>query len=103
MTIKELIKEIEWSMDVSGAMICIENLGISVIAGCLHVVYGIKRFNGMTYFVSGPGKDSLICSVKWNRFKKDDLLEIYERVNSIIPEIRSRKDGNGHDFYKIWL
>ena len=103
MTIKELIKEIEWGMDVSGAMVCIENLGISVIAGCLHVVYGIKRFNGMTYFVSGPGKDGLICPVKWNRFKKDDLLEIYERINSIIPEIHSRKDSNGHDFYKIWL
>lgn len=103
MTIKELIKEIEWSMDISGAMVCIENLGISVIAGCLHVVYGIKRFNGMTYFVSGPGKDSLICPVKWNRFKKDDLLEIYERIKSIIPEIRSGKDSNGYDFYKIWL
>ena len=103
MTIKELIKEIESSMDVSGAMVCIENLSISVIAGCLHVVYGIKRFNGMTYFVSGPGKDSLICPVKWNRFKKDDLLEIYERIKSNIPEIRSRKDSNGYDFYKIWL
>ena len=103
MTIKELIKEIEWSMDVSGAMICIENLGISVIAGCLYMVYGIKRFNGMTYFVSGPGKDSLICPVKWNRFKKDHLLEIYERTKNNIPEIRSRKDGNGYDFYKIWL
>lgn len=103
MTIKELIKEIEWNMDVSGAMVCIENLGISVIAGCLHVVYGIKRFNGMTYFVPGPGKDSLICPVRWNRFKKDDLLEIYERIKSNIPEIRSRKDSNGYDFYKIWL
>ena len=103
MTMKELIKEIEWSMDVSGAMVYIENLGISVMAGCLHVVYGIKRFNGMTYFVSGPGKDSLICPVKWNRFKKDDLLEIYERIKNNSPEIRSRKDGNGYDFYKIWL
>ena len=103
MTIKELIKEIEWSMDVSGAMVCIENLGISVMAGCLHVVYGIKRFNGMTYFVSGLGKDGLICPVKWNRFKKDNLLGIYECIKSNSPEMRSRKDSNGHDFYKIWL
>ena len=103
MTIKELIKEIEWGMDVSGAMVCIENLGISVMAGCLYTTYGVKRFNGMTYFVSGPGKGNLICPVKWNRFKKGDLLEIYERINSIIPEIRSRKDSNGYDFYKIWL
>ncbi len=103
MTIKELIKEIEWRMDVSGAMVCIENLGIVARAECLCAVYGIKWFNGMTFFVRDHTKNNLICPAKWNKFRKDDLLEIYERMKNNSPKMYSRKDGDGYDFYKIWL
>ena len=102
MTKSELIKEIEFSMDCTGAMIHIGNLGIC-IKDYRYVVYGINRYNGFTYFWADYSKYGLLCPVKWNRFKKADLQEIYERVNSKAPEMYSRKDDNGYYFYKIWL
>lgn len=103
MTKSETIKEIEQYMNFAGAMVCIENLGIVVRSEYLYKAYGIKRFNGVTYFVRDYTKNNLICPVKWNRFKKDDLLEIYERMKNNSPKMYSRKVGDGYDFYKIWL
>ena len=103
MTKNEIIKEIEWHMDASGAMVCIENLGMVVWSECLWAVYGIKRFNGLTYFVCGCSKNNLICPVKWDKFRKDDLRGILNRMKGNIPQMYSRKDGDGYDFYKIWL
>ncbi len=102
MTKSELIKEIEWHMDYSGAMVCIENLGM-VVREYRYTVYGIKRFNGLTYFVCDYSKNNLICPVKWNKFRKDDIQGILDRIKGNIPQMYSRKDGDGYDFYKIWL
>ena len=102
MTKGKIIKEIERHMDITGAMVRIESPGITV-REYSYAVYGIKRFNGMTYFVRDFGKDNLVCPAKWGRFRKDDLQEIYERIKNNSPKIYSRKDGDGYDFYKIWL
>ena len=105
MTKSELIKEIERYMESIGAMVCIENLNINVRAYPYGYVYGVKFKYGTVFFTSDPYRsrgDILICPVKWDKFSKKDLQDIYERMKNTAVKIYSRKTDCGYDFYKIW-
>lgn len=104
MTKKQIIKEIESDLDITGAMVCIEHLGLGV-REYPYIVYGIKRSYGATFFTSGPevgGRDSLICLAKWDKFSKNDIMEIYKRMKTTELKIYSMKTNGGYTFYKIW-
>ena len=107
MTKKEIIKAITDYLAWTDATISIEKYDIRIkpdeySPAC--AVYGMKYAFCAVFFTFDPASYdvALICPARWDKLTKDDLLEIYERMNGEVPKRYSKRTKDGYGFYKVW-